>query len=420
MASWLALFIFATSSPGWQWWRAGNWGSPRHLPSPVAWNMAAGVFCLAAALLLRRLHPRDWKVIVCQQCQKVAVQDGAWKCACGGMFRRMSEMKWLEGWRRPLAAPVPASGAFAPFIGSNMAGGEPLGLEVHWQRASEREHARFEKAQGIPITEAGGVFWKEIRPLCFRPLLPFREFAPETVRLPLGAVFGCAQFAVPPGSRSNSFLNLLVFENAAAYSLAALGGHKSEIRSALKKFTLRQLTDAREFKREAHRVYLEFYARTRYAYKAERRREEHFSCWADSLFESPNILILGAYRQDKLGAICAAHWVEDTVLYSMAFADEESLRLNINSLMLHSVRDAAARLPGIKQVFAGMYKFNGRKGVDGFYFLRGCSLARKPALLRANPLTLGAVRLFKQQEHARLLGNIADYPDEQVMRPTLV
>jgi hypothetical protein len=97
IVSWLALLVFVTSSPGWQprWPGHGVW--PRLLPSAAAWNFAAGAFALGAALLLRRLRKRDLSVMICEGCQRLKLADGDRRCSCGGMFRPLNEMKWVDG-----------------------------------------------------------------------------------------------------------------------------------------------------------------------------------------------------------------------------------------------------------------------------------------------------------------------------------
>ena len=239
----------------------------------------------------------------------------------------------------------------------------------------------------------------------------FESTQPEAITPPLRSRFGACQFAVPQASSANSRLNLMIFQNADTYSLAAVEAKRRwEIRSAAKVFTIREITDVNEFKEKAYPSYLSFYQRTEYNYKKERLNQFWFSRWAESLFQFGKFVILGAYRNGQLEGICCSLCVEDTVFYTTAFCTGEALRLNVSSFLLHSVREAVASDRQAKQIFAGMYKYAAARGVDDFYLLRGCSLVQKPAILRINPLAMALLRVFRPKELSKLLGIIPDAP----------
>ena len=249
-------------------------------------------------------------------------------------------------------------------------------MKIGWNKMSVAEFAGFERKQGQRIIEVKGVFWKRVRPFLYRPLLPFLEYVPHSVSAPWTAVFGGCQHAVPPRGESNSLLNLLLFEDAGAYSLDGLDyNRKRQVRLAAKRLIIRPIEDLGELVEQGHRVYVSFHDRTGYAYKAERRRREYFARWAESLFHNPKLLVLGGYRNGELEAVCVSQRVENTVLYSTFFCKDESLRLNVSDLMLHTVRQAAAECGQVSGIFAGMYK--GGTGLDDFYLLRGASLVKK-------------------------------------------
>lgn len=276
-----------------------------------------------------------------------------------------------------------------------------------WQRMTIEEFASFERRQGERIHQINGIYWRRVRPLFYRPLLPYQEYPPQSVSGPLAAFFGGFQHAVPPHERTNSFLNLLIFENPKAYSLGDLDRHeRREIKRAAEDFTVSLVTDVNEFKVQAYRVYLSFYERTKYGYKSERRYEGNFSKWADSLFQNPKVIVLSAYKKNReLGAIGVWHLVEDTLVYSTFFCEAESLKMHATGFMLHTMREAVAGCQAIKQIFIGNYKYTTVKGVDDFYLARGCKLVRKTAFLHINPLTAFFLKRFLPEQYARLRGD---------------
>ena len=166
---------------------------------------------------------------------------------------------------------------------------------------SADEYAAMQLAFGGKLIESGGVWWRQVRPLFYRPLLVYRELHPETLRYPSGSLVGGAQHAVPEGVRANSSLNLLLFEDPGNYSLEGLTRNKRyQLRWATRTCAVRRITDVDNLIAEAHPVYLSFYERTKYGYKQERTDEQHFAAWARTLFSFPKVLVLGAYRQEEL------------------------------------------------------------------------------------------------------------------------
>jgi len=276
--------------------------------------------------------------------------------------------------------------------------------ESPWVQMSTAEFGAFEGSLGTEVVEVNGVYWIKVRPLFYRPLLPAHEYMPDSISAPLAARLGGFQYGVTVQNEANSFLNLLLFEKPADYSLESLDyNRKRQVKLASKQFTIRAMTDINEFKTKAYPVYLSFYDRTKYQFGAERRDPEVFSRWADKLFQMPKVLVLGGYREGELGGVSLSFWVGNTVIYATFFCDQESLRLNLSDLMLHTVREAAARVPKLRNIFVGMYK--GQKGLDGFYLLRGCKLVRQPAMLRINPLVKFLLMRFRPADYQKLLGN---------------
>jgi hypothetical protein len=280
-------------------------------------------------------------------------------------------------------------------------------MEISWQRMSVEEFAAFEQAQGEPIIKVGQVWWRKVRSCFYRPLLPFQSYGPEALRAPPKALLGGSQFAVAKSEDANSVLNMMMFQDIEAYSLQSLERrNRKQVKTALKVFVVRRLDDVEAFKKQAYPVYLEFYQRTRYKYKCERRNQLRFSHWADILYQFPKLLVLGAYRGNALEAVSISKLVGDTVIYSTFFCNNPALRLNVTSLMLHLLREAAAGLPEVKQMFVGMYKYRGRAGAEGFYLDKGCKVASQPACLRLNPLAATFLKYCMPIRYGKLLGNL--------------
>jgi hypothetical protein len=285
-------------------------------------------------------------------------------------------------------------------------------MTIPWQPMTAEELARFRCASGERIIRSHGVFWRQVRPFFYRPLLPFQEYQPELAGAPAVAFLGGFQHAVPSGVRTNSFLNLLICDNLKSYSLGGLQREeRRQIRRAAEAFTVSPVTDVKEFKANAYAVYRSFYERTQYEFKSERRYENNFSRWAQALFQNPKVIILGAYDQNRqLVAIGVWYLVADTLIYSTFFCETKSLKMHVAGLMLHTMREAAAGHPDLTQIFVGNYKFSAAAGVDKFYFERGFKLIRKPAWLQLNPLVKSGLKHFAPAQYGRLIGEIKAEP----------
>jgi hypothetical protein len=210
---------------------------------------------------------------------------------------------------------------------------------------------------------------------------------------------------VPQGVAGNSRLNVLMFQDAKDYSLAGLdAADRRQVRSAAKAFTIREISGVDEFKESAFPIYVSFYQRTEYRYKKDRLQKAGFSQWADALFQLGHFLLTGAYRNGNLEGISISQLVEDTVVYSSVFWTPEALRQNVSSLLLHSLRQSVASGGQAGQIFIGMHKSGAARRIDDFYLARGCSLLRKPAILRVNPAAAACLRLLLPAEHAKLFG----------------
>ena len=278
---------------------------------------------------------------------------------------------------------------------------EPL---VAWPEASAQDLAEFDCLLEQESEEINGVYWRRVRPFFFRPLLPFREYASASIAAPRAARWGGFQHAVPEREPSNTHLNVLLFDNSGDYTVKSLDyNRRRQVRTAAEKLCVLPVRDAGEFKQKAYPVYVSFYDRTRYAHGAHRRDRKYFDRWADALFRSRALVILGGYQDDRLAGVSVSLRVEDTLVYAMFFCDTDSLRLGLSDLMLHTIREAAARDAGIRQIYTGM----SNEKNDRFYLLRGGRCVSLRARLVMNPLAEVVLRRSLPGVYARLRGELS-------------
>ena len=266
---------------------------------------------------------------------------------------------------------------------------------------SADEYAAMQRAFGAKVVKAGDTWWRQVRPFFYRPLLPYRELRPETLRYPSGSLVGGAQHIVPDGVPANSFLKLLVFEDPHDYSLDRLTQNsRYHVRRAAKNFTVGRMIDVNAFISKAHPVYLSFYDRTKYSYRPERTDQRQFAAWARTLFSFPKVLVLGAYRQEELVSVSVSYIVEEALFTATFFSSTDALRDYVSDLMLHAIREQAAANDGVKLIFASTAGME--RGLDDYYLRRGAILARKPALLKMNPLVGMLLKTFKKDEYNKV------------------
>ena len=264
-------------------------------------------------------------------------------------------------------------------------------------------YADFQRRTGHKVRRVNDIWWRQVRPFFWRPLMPFYEYASSSVQPPTFGVLGGIQHVVPKGEPANSSISFLMFEDASRYHLDLLDyNRKRQVRLASKHFQIRPMRSPEELASMGHNVYLSFYERTRYAFLADRCSPAKFQEWCEILFCSPDPLVWGAFRGEVLCAVSVSHIVEDSWHYATFFSDSTAMKQHVSDLMLHSVRQMAADLGGLKQVFAGLY--HGGQGTDEFYLLRGARLLNRPARLWLNPVAEILLRCFRPVQYAQLFG----------------
>ncbi len=272
------------------------------------------------------------------------------------------------------------------------------------QPMSPTEHAAYERATGAVIAEAGGVFWRRVRPFFYRPLLPFLPLDISTVQPPLAAHWGGWQCVVTDPRGANSSVAFLMFQNSETYCLGVLGKKRRwETRTAMRFFSVRPLARAEELF-PAHEFFVEFQRRTGYRYRDDRVDPQRFTVWAGDVFRHPKVMVLGAFDGPCLQAVGIVHRVGDTMIYSTFFAGGEALRRHVASLMLHVVRSLAAAQPDVRLIYVGMKKWGGDASVDDFYLQRGAEVVTRPAYASVHPVIGWCLRRFRPDLMQRILG----------------
>jgi hypothetical protein len=278
-------------------------------------------------------------------------------------------------------------------------------FDFGWAKIDEVNLAAFEGLLGKPAIKVNGIYWRQVRPGFYRPLMQFRQFPVGGVSIPFWAAMGAAQYVVPSVNAANSCLNCMFFQHTRSYSLDELDANRNrQVRLASRRFVIRPISNVEEFRAKGHPAYVSFFQRTGYEYGAERLDQGFFSSWADNLFRIPEVLILGAYLDDELVGVSLTYLAGDVLCYATFFCTTDSLKLYLSDLMLHAIRSAAARSPEIRGIFTGMFK--GNKGLDGFYTLRGAKCVRIPTYLQINPLVKLVLQRGAPGMYSKMLGEV--------------
>jgi len=68
------------------------------------------------------------------------------------------------------------------------------------------------------------------------------------------------------------------------------------------------------------------------------------------------------------------------------------------------VRALAATAPNVRMILNGMRGMD--RGLDEFYILRGAKVMAIPSVVRANPISLGLVRMAAPRAYEKLMGTV--------------
>ena len=277
-------------------------------------------------------------------------------------------------------------------------------MEMTLQPMSQAEYAAVERGLGLKLVERDGVFWRQVRPFFFRPILLTHEFSATEIGRPFGGLTGF-QFALAEPAEANSQINFLMLDGLRDYSLERLGRRRKQLlRSASQLFQVRPLRDLRDFQEQGFRVYRSFYDRTRYSHGDDRKEKQKFHAWAEKVFSNPKVILLGGYGPDGLVGVSRSYLLGGTLVYDTLFCETEALKKNLGELMFHALRTLAAGDPRVAEIYVRNYQ--GGNSLDQYYLMRGCKLVSKPARL-VLPAGIGAaVKLFFPRQHAKLAGQL--------------
>lgn len=276
-------------------------------------------------------------------------------------------------------------------------------LEAPWSPMTADRYADLERATGIRVVKVGDVWWQQVRPFLYRPLLPFRKYDLKKTEDGLTAI-GAFQYGVEEGQTCNSHLNPIVFDEPHSYDIKKLRYNvQKHIKKALKNgVRVSRIVDEKEFCESAYPCYVSFYQRTKYAFDASRRRKDGFSRWAHTLFDFPETVILGAFAGRELVSFEIGCLVEDTFILKTLVNSDKALKLGAPDLLLHTYRTGVCEQPNINLIYDSM--LGQSSGINEYYIVRGARVLALPAFLNMHPALLWFIRKANKGIYKRLLG----------------
>jgi hypothetical protein len=278
-----------------------------------------------------------------------------------------------------------------------------LKLGPCWQSMTIDRYAAFERATSVKVVKAGDIWWHQVRPLLYRPLLPFKKYELKKTTEEFDRI-GAFQHGVEDGQAHNSYLNPIIFDDVHNYEINTLPySVRKHIKKALKNdVTVSRIVDEEEFKETAYPCYVSFYERTRYGFDRSRRTREGFSRWARTLFQFPETVILGAFLGRELVSYEIACLVEDTLFLKTLVNSDKALRLGAADLLLHSYRTSCREQPSIRAIYDSM--LGQSPGINEYYLVRGARVLALPAVLHVHPLLEWLIKKVNTGIYKRLLG----------------
>ncbi len=275
------------------------------------------------------------------------------------------------------------------------------------------EYAQLEQKTGSRLIKKGNIWWREVRPFFYRPLLPFASYTcEETVRLfPLWQM---AQFPVKEKSRANSQLHMIVFDDIQSYQIDSLDkDRRRDLRKAIQNgVSIQQIHEPNPFISQAYPVYLSFYHRTQYEYQKNRNQKEAFADWVHTLLSSPDVYLLGSYLEEELIAILVCCIVDRILIAKSLINSEKSIPLRAQDLLLHYTREELAKKRNVTLFYSGM--LDRKPGINNFKLWRGAKIVSLPSHLKMPSPAKSVLKIFKQSEYAFLIGKL---PEQKTVKP---
>jgi hypothetical protein len=274
--------------------------------------------------------------------------------------------------------------------------------DILWRSMLPGRYAAFELATAIKVVKIRDIWWQQVRPFLFRPLLPYKQYDSKIINGLTGR--GILQFGVVEGQKHNSYLNPIVFDDIRKYEMAKLRySAQKHIKKALKNnLTVSRITDEDEFVRKGYPTYLSFYQRTRYGFDTSRRTPEGFARWGHSLFQFPEAVVLGAFAGDELLSFEISCLVETTLILKTLVNSDKALKLGAPDLLLHAFRTSCRDTPHIHSIYDSM--LGQVSGINDYYLIRGARVLAVPAMLSVPAPLLSLLRKANRRIYGRLVG----------------
>lgn len=272
-----------------------------------------------------------------------------------------------------------------------------------WQSLTIDEYADLERACGSVTVQYGGVWWRRVRPLLYRPLDPFQSTSCTAIRPHLGPLTS-VQHHLADIESANSYLNLLVFDQIKDYCIENLRKHhRRYLREALRnEIELKQISDVRNLPDELHEVYLAFYQRSGYTFNKNRLKKSHFTNWINCHLSQPKTCVTIATHQNRPVGIYIACLLKDTLIWKTAVNSPDAVKLRVVDLILHHYHEQAKKQPEIKRIYCGY--FSGDSGLDTFKLRRGANICTLPSHLRILPWMLKLFKIVRPSVYRNLVG----------------
>lgn len=286
-----------------------------------------------------------------------------------------------------------------------------------WTPMTIADFAESERSIGAEIIEVNGFYWRKIRPLFYRALLPYQKYKPEQVSPPPGKLTAY-QYAVEDTSTANSNINLMIYDNFSEYSIESLRKHhRRHLRAALKSgMEIKPIRSVEELVDKGYPVYCSFYERSRYDFGKDRLEKENYIRWAEGQISHKGVLVMGVYLHEALLGIYISCRVENTVLLKAAINSEEAIKLRAPELSWHLYREEAKKDPSIELIVDGPYV--PADGINAFKFRRGAKAIAVPAMLHLNPAMSLGLKLAMPNAYRMLKGYGSEDMCEQAFDDT--
>jgi hypothetical protein len=267
------------------------------------------------------------------------------------------------------------------------------------------EYAQLEQKTGSRLIKKGDIWWRQVRPFFYRPLLPFESFEYQKI-VRCFPSWQIIQFPVKEKSRVNSQLNMIVFDDIQSYQIDTLRkDRRRDIRKAIKNgISIQRIREPDPFIAQAYPVYQSFYKRTHYSYQKSRNQLQAFGEWVYTQLAFPDVYLLGAYLEEELIAIETVCLVDNALIGKSMINSQKSIPLRAQDLLLHYTREELAQKLNVDLIFTGMIVRD--QGVNNFKLWRGGKIASVPSHLRMPSPVKFLLKRFRKSEYTFLIGEL--------------